>query len=90
MEQLEEIQTLINLEAIRKLPTEKKRAIIDVIEGTIEDEFDYSDDNAEDYEEETEEELRILDERLAEYETNPSNVITLEELKKEFLSDNRG
>jgi len=90
MEQLEEIQTLINLEAIRKLPTEKKRAIIDVIEGTIEDEFDYSDNNAEDYEEETEEELRILDERLAEYETNPSNVITLEELKKEFLSDNRG
>lgn len=86
MEVMEEIQQLINLEAIKKLPVEKRRAIIDVIEDTIEDDESYEDDD----EEETEEELRILDERLAEYEANPHDVISWEDLKKQILSERNG
>jgi len=85
MEAMEEIQQLINLEAIKKLPVEKKRAIIDVIEETIEYDYDYSEGIPEDYEEEeTEEELQIIEGRLREYEANPNDVASWDDFLKEY------
>ena len=89
MELAREIGQLINLEAIKKLPTEKKRAIIDVIEETIEEER-FEEEDVVNYAYETPEELQILEDRLQEYLNNPGDVITLEELKQEFLTDRRG
>ena len=90
MTQVEEIQQFVNLEAIKKLPTDKKRAIIDAIEDMIEHE-DYSEGFDDDYEEEeTEEELQILEERLQEYLKNPEDVISWEDLKNDLLTRKNG
>ncbi len=85
----EDILQLINLEAIKKLPGAKKRAIIDLIEGTIEEE-DHNEGISEDYEEEdTEEELQILEERLQEYLKNPQDVVSWNDFMKEFSTPKR-
>ena len=91
MELAEDITKLMNVEAIKKLPFQKKRAIIDFIEETIEEgEEHYDENDTANYAYETPEELAILEERLQEYLSNPDDVITLEELKREFLTDGRG
>jgi hypothetical protein len=70
----------------KKLPITKRRLIIEAIEDTIE----YREDDVENYAYEMEEELQILEDRLRDYLKNPKDVVTLEELKKEFLTDGRG
>lgn len=90
VELTEDITQLMDIEAIKKLPFQKKRAIIDFIEETI-GEGDYNEGIPEDYdEEETEEELRILDERIEHHRLNPHKAVSLEDLQKEFLTDGRG
>lgn len=81
------MEQVIDMEAIKKLPIAKRREIINAIEETIEDEFDHSEGIPEDYEEEeTEEELQIIAERLKEYEANPNDIISRNKaLMRNFL-----
>jgi len=82
METATDIQQIIDIEAIKKLPVAKRREIIEAIEDTIE----YHEDDVANYANETPEELQILEERLQEYLNNPDDVITLEELQQKFLN----
>ena len=72
---------IVNLEAIKKLTTEKKRAIIEAIE---EEKSAFEDNPGE-----TEEELRIHDERIEHHRQNPGKAISWKGLKKQLLNQNR-
>jgi hypothetical protein len=86
MELTTDVRQFVDIGGVKKLPIAKRRLIIEAIEDTIE----YREDDVENYAYETEEELQILEDRLQDYLKNPQDVVTLEELKKEFLTDGRG
>jgi len=75
---------VIDMEAIKKLTNPQRREIIDLIEESIE--MDYQEGMDDDDEVETEEELTILQERLEEATKYPERGISWEDLKKELLT----
>jgi len=78
---------VIDMEAIKKLPIDDRRGIIDLIEESIEMECEeeFEDDDTP----ETEEELQILEERLEHHRNNPEKAISWEDLKKELLGNKK-
>lgn len=87
MEVAEDVEQMINLEAIKQLSTEKKRMIIDMIEETIEKD---DPDDIEAYAYELPEELEIIEARLLEHLENPEQGISWEDLKAKLLSRHNG
>jgi hypothetical protein len=75
--------SVIDIEAIKKLPISKRREIIDLIEESIELDYQEAIDNDAP---ETEEELAILEDRLEDVRKHPEKGISWEDLKKELLS----
>jgi len=74
--------SIIDWESLRKMPIDARREIIDMIEESIE--LDFSPERDDD--EETEEELQILNERLEHDRQNPEGRVSWEELKAELLN----
>lgn len=77
------MENVIDMEAIKKMPIEKRRQIIDSIEESIE--VDLKEGIDEEYALETDEELQVLSERLEEYKKNPGEFIPWDNLKNEAL-----
>jgi len=75
--------TIVDWESLRKLPIDARREIIDLIEESIE--LDYEQELNE-YPEETEEEIQILNERLQEDILHPEDGVSWEKLKNELLT----
>jgi hypothetical protein len=74
--------SIVNWESLRKMPIDARREIIDMIEESIE--LDFSPERDDD--EETEEELEILNERLEHDRQHPEGRISWEDLKAQLLT----
>jgi putative addiction module component (TIGR02574 family) len=66
------------VEAVKALPVEDRLQLIEEIWSTIE---------ADDYPHATDGEIRLAEERLAEYRANPGAVVTLKEIKARFSNE---
>jgi len=92
MELTADVQQLVDMEGIKKLPVAKRRLLIDAIEESIEDDdyFEGITHYGEGEEETEEEELRIIEERIKHHEANPDKAISWEDLKQKLLTRYNG